>query len=57
MILEFAVSFILNPEDMGFYVGPYYLEAESRDSMNACTFIVKLWAIMFQFNVFTPNKP
>ena len=56
MILELAVSVLLNPEDMGFYIGPYYIEADNMNSMNAHTFIVKLWFVMLQLNVFTPFK-
>lgn len=56
MILELAVSVLLNSEDMGFYIGPYYIEADNLNTMNAHTFIVKLWFVMLQLNVFTPFK-
>lgn len=56
MILEASLSIVLNPEDMGFYIGPFVLEAASSDGMNAHAFIIKLWCIMVQFTAFSPYK-
>jgi len=56
MILETSLSVLLSPEDMGFYIGPYSVEAANKDGMNASVFIVKLWLVMFQVTVFTPYK-
>lgn len=57
MILEVSLSLLLNPEDMGFYIGPYVLDSNDKDGMNSRTLIFKLWFAMVQFTVFTPyNK-
>ena len=56
MILEASLSILLNTEDMGFYVGPYSLDADNEDGMNSYTFIVKLWFVLAQATVFTPYK-
>ena len=56
MILEVSLSLLLNSEDMGFYIGPYVLDADNEDGMNAYTFIVKLWFVLAQATVFTPYK-
>jgi hypothetical protein len=53
LILEISLSVILSPEDMGFYIGPYTIEAENAEGMDATTLIVKLWVFMMQFTVFT----
>lgn len=57
MILEVSLSLLLDPEDMGFYIGPYNLDATDKGGMNSRTLIFKLWFAMAQFTVFTPyNK-
>jgi len=56
MILEASLSLIFNPEDMGFYIGPLYLAADRPDSLDARVFLFKLWIVMVQFAMFTPNK-
>ena len=56
MILEVSLSLLLNSEDMGFYIGPYVLDADNADGMNSRTLIFKLWFVMAQLTVFTPYK-
>ena len=53
MLLELSATLILNLDDLGFYVGTYHLEADPvRDVIEARTFIVKLWFVMFQATVY-----
>lgn len=53
MILEISLSLLLDPEDMGFYIGFCNLDATDKGGMNSRTLIFKLWFAMVQFTVFT----
>jgi len=53
MILEFSLSLILNPNDLGFFIGPYHLESDPLNNVvEARTLILKLWFVMFQITLY-----
>lgn len=53
MLIEVSMSLILNPDYVGFFIGTEHIPADPpKEIIEARTFLLKIWFVMFQLTFY-----